>query len=411
MTQQSGQGAMFLADRMEAVARQLLSSADTLRVNPTAKQDHAGIIESTYSLLAELKDPLDNVVDQMVHLSKFAAMRLFIKWGLFDKIPTNGTISYQELASGIGAKTGLIARFGSALVANGVLEETEKGTVAHTAQSKVLLSGNPINALICLGFDAHLKTMARLPDYFDKFGLGEPIGRENTPIAFTVGNASLTIWEHMNRSPEMKRTFMLAMQAMATRHGIIGDYSFEWVVDKAAESPDRPLVVDVGGSKGHALEAIVEATGLPMERCVLEDLEPVLEMVRSQADGPIKQARLVALDFHTEQPIKKAFVYYIRRCLHDYGDADCIKILNQISSAMAPDSRILIVENVLGDLPSPVSIGNDILMMLLGGKERTLEEFKSIMGEAGLEVEKLWRFKGTDYAIIEGRKVTGKEVK
>lgn len=264
---------------------------------------------------------------------------------------------------------------------------------------------------VSYSFDAHLKTMARLPDYFDKFGLDEPIGRENTPIAFTVGNASLTIWEHMNRSPEMKRTFMLAMQAMATRHGIIGDYSFEWVVDKAAESPDRPLVVDVGGSKGHALEAIVEATGLPMERCVLEDLEPVLEMVRSQVDGPIKQARLVALDFHTEQPVKKAFVYYIRRCLHDYGDADCIKILNQISSAMAPDSRILIVENVLGDLPSPVSIGNDILMMLLGGKERTLEEFKSIMGEAGLEVEKLWRFKGTDYAIIEGRKVTGKEVK
>lgn len=109
MAQQSGQSAMFLADRMETVARQLLSSADTLRVNPTAKQDHAGIIESTYSLLSELKDPLDNVMDQMVHLSKFAAMRLFIKWGLFDKIPTNGTISYQELASGIGAKTGLIS--------------------------------------------------------------------------------------------------------------------------------------------------------------------------------------------------------------------------------------------------------------------------------------------------------------
>ncbi|KHO00652.1 O-methyltransferase [Metarhizium album ARSEF 1941] len=392
---------------MEALAGQLLSSADALRANPTTKQDHVEIIQSAYSLLVELKEPMDNVMDQMISLSKFVAMRLFIKWRLFDKIPANGAISYEKLAGCVQAEPGLIARFGSALVANGVLREVEKGAVAHTVQSEALLSGNPINALICLSFDAHLRTVARLPDYFGKFGLGQPLGRENTPITFTVGNASLTIWEHMNRSPEMKKTFMLAMQAMSTGHGIIGDYSFKWVVDKIDESQDRPLVVDVGGGKGHALEAIVAATGLPMERCVLEDLEPVLELVRSQAEGPIKNAQLIGLDFHTEQPVKGAVVYYIRRCLHDYGDADCIKILKQISAAMAPDSRILIVESVLGDQPSPVSVANDILMMMLGGKERTLEEFESIMVEADLVIEKLWWSKGTDYAIIEGRKAAG----
>ncbi|OAA38611.1 O-methyltransferase [Metarhizium rileyi] len=409
MAQQTQQSASSLADKMEALAKQLVSSASALRANPTAKQDYLDIIESADALLIEIKDPMGKAMDQMISLTTFAAMRLFIKWRLFDEIPASEPISYRELASRIGAEMGLIARFGSALVAAGVLQQKDKGTVVHTTQSRSLISGSPLNAFICLGFDVHIKTSSRLPDYFDKFGLSEPIGRENTPVGFAAGNASLTIWEHLERSSEKKKMFMLAMQAMADKHGMTGNYSFEWVVNKVAESPDRPLIVDVGGNNGHALESIVEATGLPMDRCVLEDLEPVLEVVKSEANGPIKQAQLVALDFHAEQPVKGAVLYYIRRCLHDYGDADCIKILKQISSAMASDSRILIVETVVEDPPSALSIANDILMLMIGGKERTLEEFTSIMEAADLEVEKLWRFRGTDYAIIEGRKIGGVE--
>lgn len=254
-------------------------------------------------------------------------------------------------------------------------------------------------------FDSQLRSLAKLPEYFDTFGLHEPIGKYNTPIAFSQGDASITVWEHVNRSPEKMNTFMKSMVAMSSKTVTIGTYDFSWVNSKASESPDRPLIVDVGGGKGHALQKIADATpGLPMERCVVEDLAPVLDEAKAQASGSLKQAQFVALDFHSEQPVKGAVVYYIRRCLHDYGDDDCVDILQQISNAMVADSRILIVENVMGDPPSPISIGNDILMMMLGGKERTLEGFKKIMGRAGLVVEKLWRVERTDYAIIEGRK-------
>ncbi|OAQ67954.2 O-methyltransferase [Pochonia chlamydosporia 170] len=255
-------------------------------------------------------------------------------------------------------------------------------------------------------YDTQLKSMAKLASYFDTFGLHEPIGKYNTPVAFASGDASLTIWEHVNSNPEEKKNFMLAMVAMANKHITIGNYDFSWAVAKAAENPDRPLVVDVGGGQGHALQEIVDANpGLAMERCVLEDLAPVLEQAKANAKGSIQRARFVALDFHSEQPVKGALVYYIRRCLHDYGDDDCVDILKQISDAMAADSRVLIVENVLGVPAAPSAVGNDIFMMMLGGKERTLEGFESIMMRAGLVVEKLWRFKGTEYAVVEGRKV------
>lgn len=112
MVQQSEQSAGTLATNMEELAQRLISSANTIRAKPTqtTTQDYSGIIESADSLLGDLKEPIDRIMDMMVTLGKFCSMRLFIKWGLFDKIPSKGAISYEELASGIGADTGLICK-------------------------------------------------------------------------------------------------------------------------------------------------------------------------------------------------------------------------------------------------------------------------------------------------------------
>lgn len=112
MVQQSGQSASALANKMDALAQKLISSANAIRStqSQTPAQDHSGIIESADDLLQDLKEPMDHIMGLMVSLSKFCAMRLFIKWGLFDKIPSEGAISYEELASGIGADTALICK-------------------------------------------------------------------------------------------------------------------------------------------------------------------------------------------------------------------------------------------------------------------------------------------------------------
>ncbi|KAK2592521.1 hypothetical protein QQS21_009796 [Conoideocrella luteorostrata] len=399
-----------LAVQMEALAKQLAATAKTLRANPDSPifhQDSAKVIESAEELVRDMKQPLARLLDDAAVMTQFGALRLFIKWKIFEKIPSEGSVSYKELADGLKADTALIARLGACLVANKILNEVQPGRVAHTALSTGFIPPkSPLSALACLSFDFHFKAVVELPAYFDTFGLGEPSSKYNTAVAFAMGDASMSIWDHLNRDPEFMSIFMVAMAAIASVMPTVGDYKFDWVVSKASDAPSRPLVVDVGGSKGHALQAIHDATpGLDMSRCVVEDLKPVVEEAKAIATGALRDAQFVSLDFHTEQPVKGALVYYIRRCLHDYGDDDCVDILQRISEAMESDSRLLIVEMVMRTPASVLSVTNDIIMATLGGKERDLDGFKTILGRAGLEVAEMLRTEGTDFAIIECRKV------
>ncbi len=98
---------------------------------------------------------------------------------------------------------------------------------------------------------------------------------------------------------------------------------------------------------------------------------------------------------------KGALVYYMRRCLHDYGDDECVAMLQQLSGAMASDSKLLIVEQVMSNPPSQFAIATDLVMLTIGGKERTLEGFQALTEAAGLRIENVYRNEGTDAAVVE----------
>jgi O-methyltransferase len=94
-------------------------------------------------------------------------------------------------------------------------------------------------------------------------------------------------------------------------------------------------------------------------------------------------------------------VYYLRRCLHDYSNAECVGILQHIADAMAEDSRLLVVELVLANPPNELGAAVDIYMMMISGVERTAEGFKAIIEAAGLKMLKVWEADGSDYGVIE----------
>lgn len=75
-------------------------------------------------------------------------------------------------------------------------------------------------------------------------------------------------------------------------------------------------------------------------------------------------------------------------------------VLQHISSAMAADSRLLIVETLMTNPPSPLQAAMDLMMLTLSGKERTLEGFKAITGRAGLKITKVSEIPGFN-AVIE----------
>jgi hypothetical protein len=77
-----------------------------------------------------------------------------------------------------------------------------------------------------------------------------------------------------------------------------------------------------------------------------------------------------------------------------------VEILRHISAAMAADSKLLIVETLLSNPPSALQASMDIMMLAIGGKERNLEGFKAICGQAGLKITKVVENPGSN-AVIE----------
>ncbi len=86
--------------------------------------------------------------------------------------------------------------------------------------------------------------------------------------------------------------------------------------------------------------------------------------------------------------------------LHDYGDSDAINILQQIKSAMAPDSKLLIVEQLMSSSPSPLETATDLFLGSIGGKERTAQGFEKIVSAADLEIESIEHKNMLDVAVI-----------
>ena len=79
-------------------------------------------------------------------------------------------------------------------------------------------------------------------------------------------------------------------------------------------------------------------------------------------------------------------LYLIRHLMHDYDDPDCVRILANVRRAMRPDARVLVLEAPLpsDDSPGPGRWLDLQVMVLCGGRERTVEEYAAPVRQAGL---------------------------
>lgn len=173
---------------------------------------------------------------------------------------------------------------------------------------------------------------------------------------------------------------------------------------------DQPLLVDIGGGRGHELLAFRERFPEPMApgQLVLEDLPDVLEEARAGQQGNLDARGIatVPYDFFTEeQPVKNARVYYFKYVLHDWSDEKAAVIFRNLRPAMKPGfSRVLIEEYILPDLGSrSLPCMTDMAVMVFcSGLERTKYRWVRLLeGVAGLKILKFWVREGDGLGIIE----------
>jgi hypothetical protein len=94
--------------------------------------------------------------------------------------------------------------------------------------------------------------------------------------------------------------------------------------------------------------------------------------------------------------------YFYKAIFHDWPEEACRTILKNLAPAMESHSRLLICDLVIKDqYPDSGHLLRDINMLLIGGKERSLEQWEELMGPEGFRIVKVYGNEAAPMRILE----------
>lgn len=191
-----------------------------------------------------------------------------------------------------------------------------------------------------------------------------------------------SMFEWLSEHPEDERLFSEGMSTFSGLEigSILSSYDFS----------QHASVVDVGGAHGELLEAVLRAH--PLTTGTLFDVPSVIGRAATiaRAEGVAQRCSLVGGDFFGSVPAGKD-LYILKHILHDWDDERALRILRNIESAMPRGGHLLIAEQGIAPpgVPNPGKLLDVVMLSLLeSGRERSAEDFASLLSRAGLELER-----------------------
>jgi orsellinic acid C2-O-methyltransferase len=149
-------------------------------------------------------------------------------------------------------------------------------------------------------------------------------------------------------------------------------------------------VLDVGGGYGGAVSTLLRLH--PGMRGAVIDLPYLAEDTRVylRKAGVADRCQFLPGDFFEELP-SGYDCYLLKYIVHDWGDTEALQILRTCAAAAGSDSHVILLERILPDAleesPDHQAIMQiDLAMMTTGGKERTAQEYRSLLASAGLQM-------------------------
>ncbi|QSZ37336.1 hypothetical protein DSL72_009434 [Monilinia vaccinii-corymbosi] len=238
-------------------------------------------------------------------------------------------------------------------------------------------------------FETAVGAASKAPKFFKEAGYQCPTDPRNGLMQY-ANQTKLPSFEYFSTVPFIIKNFNTFMgNTMGARCYWVDWFPVaEQILNGASTEKDSVLMVDVGGGRGHDLQALYEK--FPNQgKLILQDLPHVLEDAE-ELDATIQRC---GYDFFTAQPIHGARVYFFHHILHDWSDEKCLEILQRVKSAMRPGySKLLLHEMIV---PAKGATGFhailDLTMMAFNcGQERTGKEWKSLLDRAGFQHVKVW---------------------
>jgi len=308
------------------------------------------------------------------------------KLGIADVLAA-GPLTVNEIASRVGAHPPSLSRVLRALASVGIFAADPHGRFHLTRLAQTLRSDHPES----------LRDFALMlvDDYnWAAWGALEHAVRTGESAFEHVHGAAAFPW--MREHPEKERMFSASMASISVMENA--------AVSRAYAFGKLRKIVDVGGAHGHLLVAIlrsyVKLRGVLFDQPAVID-EAVKSGVTNAADLS-GRFETVGGDFFDSMP-PGADAYVMKYIIHDWDDDKSVRILQNCRKAMAEDGRVLVIDHV-------VAAGNrfdwgklmDInMMVMLGSKERTKDEFRQLFARAGLRLKRVIRT-ASSLSILEG---------
>ncbi|KAF9563367.1 S-adenosyl-L-methionine-dependent methyltransferase [Agrocybe pediades] len=373
-------------------------------------------------LSATVARPNHTMVNKFMGYFEAVCINIALKFKIADLL--------QEKPEGmhiseIGERTGVeelkIGRVLRLLATKHVFREVSENVFANNRLSIQLVSGNPMSSLGLHFSDEGVKVNVLLPDVLEDPDWGHSYSSSRTAFNKYTGYPGSMFDYYQNDKPKGALSgarLGLGMVGWGTAcedHAVITEFPWK-------ELGDGATVCDVGAGVGNITMQLAKA--YPSLQLILQDLPERVKQAREdvwprKCPEAIEQGRIkfVPIDFFSGPPIPGCNIYYLKNVIHNWSDADVIKIFSNVRAAMAPHSRVLIQDYILQpasrltetsdgnsqitQAPEPLlpNFGSgrirqynlDIHMMtILNSEERRLSDFIRLGEAAGLKFVKFW---------------------
>ncbi|MEC4679868.1 MAG: methyltransferase [Nitrospirota bacterium] len=284
------------------------------------------------------------------------------KLGLADHIRDDGA-SAQDLAQKLNVHPGALYRVMRTLAGLGVLHQDEHDRFFVTQFGETLRKDSPQSVRDYAIF-SHEFVYEIFRGIMDSVRTGKPVIED--------------FFEYLRANPEQEAIFHTGM-ATKTRIETVA-------VIEAYDFSKCGTVVDVGGGNGAFLSGILASC--EQVSGVLFDQKSAIEAAKASRGGSLPRCRFVAGDFFEAVP-SGGDTYVLKRTLYNWSDEEVVQILKNCRKAMKSQTRLLIIEPLIGP-PNEQCTGHlsDMNFLLMGGRVRTEEEYSNLLRQTGFRLQK-----------------------
>lgn len=333
--------------------------------------------------MKESPDRNEQLLNQMI-VGSWVTQAIYVaaEIGIADSLAA-GPRTAEELAGETQTQGASLYRVLRALASIGIFTEDPEGRFSLTPLGELLKSDAP-------GSKRSLAIMAGAEFYRSWGGLLSSVATGGAAFDKVFGKP---FFHYMSMNPDRWRIYDSAMTGVHDSETIP-------VLDAYDFAPFR-TIVDVGGGNGLALAAILRRH--PEARGVLFDLPEVAKRAQElvAGSGVSGRCRFVGGDFFESVPAS-GDAYLLRHVIHDWEDREAVAILEKCRDAMRPGGRVLVVESVIPSGNEPC-FGKwlDLMMLVVGGRERTKEQYAELFSMAGLRLARIVPT-AHEVSVIEG---------